>query len=116
MITKNGIITNTTLGVEDHSLMSFMLTVDFGGYSQGVGGYRLDEWNKIEKRCKGTAMGLDMVIQILDVLGVGSWEKLQGTVIRVQYDDDGTTPLGIGHFVKDKWLNFSDFTKSWGIK
>ena len=116
MMIKNGIITNTRLGVENHNIMSFMLMVDFGGYGQGVGGYRLDEHDEIGKRGKGTAFGLDMIMQILEVVGVSTWEELKGSPIRVQYDDAGKTPLGIGHLIRDKWLNFSDFAKSWGIE
>lgn len=107
---KNAIIKSTMLGREDHGLMTFMLYLDYGGGGQGAGGYRLDSYDK-EKKCSiGTAMGLEFIMKILEAVGVEKWEDLKGKHIRVKTSHNKVHE--IGHFLKDNWLNFEQFGKS----
>ena len=85
---KNAIITSTCLGREDHGIMTCWLNLDYGGSAQGFGGYALERATFITK--------------ILDTLGVASWEKLPGTMLRVRQDNGRVH--AIGHFIKDVWF------------
>lgn len=104
---KNAKIESTMLGNEDHGIMSFYLYLDYGGAGQGFGGYCLDnpikdkDGNFIKRQ--GCAAGMDLIMKILQTLEVGSWEKLPGTVLRVEGSWNKITK--IGHFMKDKWLD-----------
>ncbi len=80
---QNARIERTMLGVEDHGIMSFYLYLDYGGSGQGFGGYGLDEYDKELKRRKGHAFGLEVIMQILRVVGVEKWEDLPGRFVRV---------------------------------
>lgn len=107
---KNAIITSTMLGIEDHGIMSFYLYLDYGNSAQGAGGYSLD--TPIKKgdtflRRVGTAEGLSLIMEILQIVDVEKWEDLKGRHIRVKADHDKV--YAIGHFLKDKWLNFEQF-------
>jgi len=110
METKNAKITSTMLGIEDHGIMSFMLHLDYGGEGQGVGGYSLDtpisQGSTFIKRV-GTAAGMSLIMEIMKVVDVKKWEDLPGQVIRVQADQSKVH--AIGHFMNNKWLDFSLF-------
>ena len=105
--TKNANITRTMLGIEDHGIMSYSLTLDYGGSGQSFGGYCLDtpvkdEDGKFLGR-KGVAYGADTILKILETLEVSSWEKLPGTKCRVVATHTGVHQ--IGHLLKDQWFD-----------
>lgn len=110
---ENAKITSTFLGIEDHGIFSFTLMLDYGGSGQGFGQYCLDTPKKnkkgeFEKR-EGTAKGCDVLLEILRVLEVDSWEKLKGVHLRAEHDYGKV--YRIGHILKDKWLDIEKFFK-----
>ena len=80
------------------------------GEGQGVGGYSLDtpisQGSTFIKRV-GTAAGMSLIMEIMKVVDVKKWEDLPGQVIRVQADQSKVH--AIGHFMNNKWLDFSLF-------
>lgn len=112
MDTHNAKIVDTFLGREDHGIFTYIVTVEYSRGHQGFGIYSLDDGtltNEGEGFRRGTVFGMEMIIQLLDVLGVESWEKLKGTPCRIQVDG---TIKGIGHFMKDRWLNTAELYES----
>lgn len=107
METKNATIESTMLGTEDHGILTFYLSLDYGGSGQSAGGYGLDDYDKTLKRRKGTAYGLQLIQAVMETVGVTKWEDLKGKHIRVQAEH--TSIKSIGHFLENKWLNFADF-------
>ena len=107
---KNAKIKDTMLGIEDHGIMTFMLHLDYEGSGQGAGGYSLDtpikkdgqHWQRV-----GTAGGMNLVMEIMKVVGVSKWEDLKGKYIRAQADQRKVH--AIGHFLKDEWLDFGEY-------
>ena len=104
---KNAKITGTMLGIEDHGIFSFYLYLDYGGSSQGAGGYSLDtpiRDNEGKFLCRrGTAAGMELIARILQLVGVEKWEDLKGKSIRVEIGESGTIKA-IGHIIKDDWF------------
>jgi hypothetical protein len=100
---KNARIDGTLLGYEDHGILTCFLYLDYGGTSQGFGGYTLDEYDETVKRRIPTVYGMKFVTEILRVVGVDSWEKLKGQHIRVEADWQAVHR--IGHLLKDVWFD-----------
>lgn len=104
---QNGIITGTTLGFDDHGIMSCRLTIEMGAYcqwfGQGFGGYAFDEVTQETRQRMGCAYGMKFIVGILKTLEVNSWERLPGTHIRVERGEHGIAR--IGHFLKDQWFD-----------
>ncbi len=106
---KNAVIISTSLGGHDGagSIMTCMIRLDYGGSGQGFGGWSLDEPIKDDDGkflCrKGSALGMQFIIDVLKVLELESWEDLKGTCCRVKADFDKIH--AIGHFLKDQWFN-----------
>ena len=98
----NARIERTSLGIEDHGILTAVLGLDYGGVGQGFGGYSLDNWSNEDGRRVGTAYGMEFVSRILKTVGVEKWEDLKGKHIRV--DQEHNKIWGIGHIVNDVWF------------
>lgn len=94
----NAKITSTSLGIESHGIMSSWLTLEWDGGGVGWGGYVL-----------GGESGIKYIEEILNVVGVESWEKLKGQYIRVETGGWGSKCDKIGNLLKDKWISNKEF-------
>ena len=106
---RNAQITATQLGREDHGIMTFMIFVrisDSG--SCGIGGYALDGWDPNLQQRVFHAKSMEAIADILDVVGVDTWEDLPGKYIRVKDNGWGSTIDEIGNLMEDKWFNFRE--------
>src|SRR5579864_3850748 len=88
---RNAKIVSTTLGYEDHGIMTAFLHTLSGSSGQGFGGYALNgKW------------GMEFIKQTLKTLGVESWEELPGTHCRLDASNDKIHR--IGHIIDDRWF------------
>ena len=85
---ENAHITATTLGFEDHGLLTFWLHLAYGGSGQGFGGYSLTT---------------EHVRGILRVLGISKWEDIAGRYVRCLHTN--SKAYAIGHIVEDRWYD-----------
>ena len=106
---KNAKITSTTLGKEDHGILTFFVDLEFDGGGVGFGGYSLDNYNASLNKIVCTVNGLEAINRILDVVGVDKWEDLPGKYIRIKSNGWGSTIKEIGNIIKGKWFNIEDF-------
>lgn len=113
--TKNARITSTTLGYEDHGILTCMLMLDYGDCgAQGFGGYGLDSYVKDRETRVGTEYGMQFIIEILNTVGVEKWEDLVGKHIRVKADWGKVH--AIGNVLSDKWFNPEEFWEKYKNK
>jgi len=91
---ENAKITSTFLGREDHGILTGMVTLAGDGWGVGFGG-----------RCLGGDYTTEWIKGVLDTLEVSSWEKLPGTLVRVEWEGVGGRALRIGHAIKNKWYS-----------
>lgn len=93
-------IASTSLGVEDHGVLTAYLTVDYGGAVQAIGGYGLDRYDAEQKRRVGTAYGCEFIARVIRACGVAKWEDVAGRTIYVLQDlPEGTSVLGTAKVV-----------------
>lgn len=106
MIT-NAKIRSVSLGFEDHGILTCWLNLDYGGSAQGFGGYGFS--HRPKDKHIGSPDLADYIIGILTTLDVDLWEKLPGTVVRVEKDSEwGGVIKRIGHALKDQWFDPQD--------
>lgn len=104
---QNAKVRSTTLGYEDHGILTAFVDLDYGGSGQGFGGYALDtkpnqgEHNRAPHIACGSWVG-----GILWALGVDSWEKVVGAHARAAMGQWRVE--GIGHIIEDRWVKPSD--------
>ena len=104
---QNAKIISTMLGIENHDILSFYLYLDYGDSGQDAGGYALDAWNPTKEKRIGAPKSMELIRQIIELVGVEKWEDLPGKHIRVRADNSQV--YEIGHYLNDRWLNFTTF-------
>lgn len=106
---KNGKITNVSLTMADHGVLTFYLTIEGGGVGFGYGGYVLGHGYLGSDHFDSSAKGLEAMMRIMDTVGVDCWEDLKGQYVRYEYNDWGSTVTKIGNILNDKWFDIKEF-------
>lgn len=92
---KNARIEKTFLGIEDHDLFTFYLTLDYGNSGQGAGGYVL------------SGKSFEIIRKILEIVKVDEWEELPGKHIKVKATHDKV--YAIQNVLGGEWLDFEKY-------
>jgi hypothetical protein len=106
---ENAKITNTFLGREDHNIMTFYITVEFSGGGCSYGGYSLDEYDKSTRKRVCSQIAMQSIVEVIDTIGVNSWEELKGQYIRIEHEGLGGGVVRIGNLMKNKWFSLKEF-------
>jgi len=107
-------ITHAGLDIKDRGILTFSICVTYeDGFSQGIGQYALDTWDKTLKRRVGTAYGCEMIRQLLTIFDVNNLHEAIGKDIWVLGDEPSVlafSPTGIKQLRADggKTLLFKD--------
>jgi hypothetical protein len=99
----NAKISGTTLGFEDHGIFTCMIHLDYDGAGQSFGGYCFDIYDEKLMRRIGNRYGVEFMMELLNTVGVLTWEELKGSYVRVRQQIDKVH--AIGHITKDKWFD-----------
>jgi len=83
-----GIIESTYLGIEDHGIFTFFITIDYGGAKQAFGGCTLNEDGLLRR--------------VLEAVGVTSWEKLVGRSVYATHNSIKIVEIEAPQFVPHK--------------
>lgn len=106
MYITNAKISNTMLGIEDHGILTFSLSMTWGSAGQGFGGYALDQGagEKSSGKC------MLSIRKVLETVGVEKWEDLKGQLVRIRKSNEFTGSIdAIGHIIDDKWFNIKEY-------
>jgi len=84
-------IDGTTLGgLGDRGIFNFWLSTSWKGGGVSVGGYAMDEPHKDDDDKflgrRGTAYGMQLIMDVMETVGVTDWEKIKGEKIIVLFD------------------------------
>ena len=99
---KNAVITNASLEIEDHGILTAYLTLDYGGTGQVFGGYSL-YLPKDYRYHDVLSYAGHFIYRCLEIAGVEKWSDLKGKSIRVKASYSHIE--AIGHIIKDDWFN-----------
>ena len=106
---ENVKIINTFLGKEEHGILTWYLTVKGDGFVVSIGGYCLDKYDENKRKRIAYHKSFELIDRILEVVGVSTWEELQGKYIRVKINGFGCRVTKIGNLIKDDWLDVDTF-------
>lgn len=98
----NAVITNTILDIGDRGFLQGWVFVDHERGSQGFGGYTLylpKDWGNHSTNINYAG---HFITRVLQVAGAGSWEKLKGMTLRIDWEFSEI--YGIGHIIEDDWF------------
>jgi hypothetical protein len=106
---RNAEITGTMLGYEDREILTIFLYLDCGDFIQGFGGYALDDYSKNKKERIPMKICGTWIREILNVVGVKTWEDLRGKYVRIEGDSGEI--YRIGNLLKDVWFDPNNIKK-----
>lgn len=110
METLNAQIKSTQLGFISNGIFDFNLVLDIqGGGGVAIGGWALDQYDKEKNKRVGSTYGMNVIMRILKVVGVNTWEELEGKYIRIKNAHLGDRVSAIGNLMKDEWIDFDKF-------
>jgi hypothetical protein len=98
----NAKITDVTLNYGDRGLLTAWIQLDYGGSSQGFGGYAL-YLPKSFKHHQLLSHAGHFITRCIQIADVESWEKIKGKTVRARCTQGSVE--AIGHIVKDDWFN-----------
>ena len=105
----NAKITNVSLSMADHGCLTFYVGLNGGGWCCNFGGYCIGHGYLGAKSFSGSGAGLEVLMRIMDIVGVECWEDLKGQYCRVKTEGWGGTIQAIGNILKDKWFDIKEF-------
>ena len=111
----NAKITNVSLTMADHGVLTFYVTVEGSGWGCGLGGYVIGKGYldaDDDDFQSESGLGLVAMMRIMDVVGVSRWEDLKGKYCRVESEGWGSSIHKIGNIMKDKWFDIDQFFKT----
>lgn len=88
MMKKLGKCGTPDLSYDDHGILTLYVQIDFGGASQGFGGYCLDAYDKASDGRQGSAAGMDFIVRLLKLFDVERLEEIKGRSVYALYEDD----------------------------
>jgi hypothetical protein len=106
---KNAKITNISVSMEDHGCLTFYITLDGGAWGCTYGGYCMGKGYLGAKEFYSTDAGLEILMRIMDTVGVEKWEDLKGKYCRVKTEGWGGTIQAIGNILTNKWFDIEEF-------
>ena len=106
---ENAKITNVSLSMRGHGVLTFYLTVEGAGWGCNVGGYVIGKGYLGADTFEGSAKGIEAMMRIMDTVGVDRWEDLAGKYVRIESEGWGGIIHKIGNVIKDKWFDMKEF-------
>ena len=106
---KNAKITKVSLSMADHGCLTFYIGLNGGGWCCNFGGYCIGHGYLGAESFQGSEAGLEVLMRIMDTIGVECWEDLKGQYCRVKTEGWGGKILSIGNILKDKWFDIKEF-------
>lgn len=109
METRNAIIENVSLEIDDHGVLTMWLGFSYGVMHQWFGGYALclpKYFAHYEKR----GFAGHFIYRVFQIAGVTRYKDLIGKTVRVKCEHSEVHE--IGHIIKEDWFNpQKDFTE-----
>lgn len=101
--TKNAIIEDASIFIEDHGILTAYLYLDYGGSGQGFGGHALHLPKDYTHFTESKNFAGHFIRRSLEIADVEKWAQLKGKAIRVKADHGKVH--AIGHILKEDWFN-----------
>lgn len=108
---QNAMIKSVNLSMADHGVLTLSLVLDGGGWGCVYGGYVLGKGYVDADEFEGSAMGMESIMRIMDVVGVSQFNDMNGKYVRVATKGWGDSIKIIGNILKDKWFDAESFFK-----
>lgn len=109
LIISNAVITSAQLQFGNGTFLEVWIWVRHEGGEQGFGGFYIGgnpfEDYPAARHAEQPNIAAEFIGSVLKCAGVDDWDKLRGSVIRVEREEFwGGKIRGIGHAIEDHWF------------
>lgn len=108
---ENAKITNVSLNMKDHGILTLYLTLEGCGWGVGYGGRVLGKGYLGATEFEGSAKGLESIMRIMNVVDVREFSEMEGKYVRAALKGWGQPVEIIGNIIKDEWFDYEAFFK-----
>lgn len=106
---ENALIKSVDISMADHGCITSLITLDGGSWGCVFGGYCLGHGYLGATEFDGSPKGMEMIAQIMNIVGVERFNDMPGKYIRVAVKSWGDTIKIIGNIIKDQWFDVESF-------
>jgi hypothetical protein len=103
MDTRNAVITNAFIEIDEFETLSAGITLDYGDSGQVFGSNGL---YAPKKGVGGRNYAGHFMYRILEIAGVCQWDQLKGKTVRAICDNEHVE--AIGHIIKNVWFSMRE--------
>ena len=108
---ENARITDVDLSMADHGVLTLELALQGSGWACVYGGYVIGQGYLNAEEFRGSAVGMESIMRIMDVVGVESFNDMKDKIVRVATKGWGSSVRIIGNVMSDKWFDIDSFFK-----
>ena len=106
---ENATIKKVDLSMADHGVLTLSMVLEGSGWGCVYGGYVLGQGYVGAKQFKGSAIGLESIMRIMDVIECDTFNQMNGKIIRVAVKGISTPIKIIGNVINEKWFDAESF-------
>lgn len=106
---ENTLIENVDISMADHGCITLSIALRGGCWSRVFGGCYLGHGYLGATKFKGSPKGIEMIAQIMNIVGVERFNEMKGKYIRVAVKSGGDTIKIIGNIIKNQWFDVESF-------
>ena len=104
----NAKIYEVTLTMADHGCLTFYIFIEGKSFGCGIGGYWIGHGYLGSDHFDGLGKGLEVMMKIMNVVGVEKWEDLKGKYVRFVDPGLGGSVTKIGNIIENKWVDIKE--------
>ena len=106
---ENVQISRVDLSMADYCVLTLEMPIVGNGWGCVYGGRVIGQGYLGAKEFKGTPMGIEYIMRIMDIVGVEKFNEMSGKYIRVARTGWGDPIKIIGNLIKDRWFDADRF-------
>ena len=100
---ENAIVRSSDLTMEDYGQLTLRMSLEGSGWGVVFGSFTIAFGSLNANKFEGCKEGAECLARVLDVVGVSSFNNMEGNVIRVAFKK--RTAEMIGNAIEDKWFS-----------
>lgn len=107
---QNAKITDVSISMAEHGVLTFWLGLEGGGWGCNYGGRCIGKGHRgADEFTADNGDGLVAMMEIMNVVGVDRWEDLKGKYVRCEIKGWGDGIDKIGNILNNQWFDIREF-------
>ena len=106
---ENAQISSADLSMADYGVLTLEMPITGSGWGCVYGGRVIGKGYLGANEFKGSSMGIEYIMRIMDIVGVEKFNEMSGKYIRVARTGWGNPIRIIGNLIENRWFDADRF-------